>query len=223
MGTAGVFPSGVGEQFEYLWNQVVNLHHKWRFYLDLFDNRDADEVINERLPGSFRIIEECVRTDMVITLYRLNDKAVLFEGKKNEKRNLTLRSLLKQVVVHRPAEVSDLTTQLDDLDSHLNTLKEHRNTNFGHTDRDTALGTRATPPERLERTHIEDSAKMAAAFLNCVEELFGVSPTIFAFSKPLGGGKDLIESARRGWQHQEDEVIKFGVAPRIVWRPQSEA
>lgn len=221
MSTPGAFPAGVAEQFENLWNQVVNLHQKWQFYLDVFDNRVAAEVINDRLPGSFSIIEECVRNDMIITLYRLADVAEVFKGKKNERRNLTLRSLLDQVAVHRPAAVADLTKQLNDLDTNLEAIEEHRNKNVGHNDRDIALGTRATTLPKLERKHIEDSAKMAGAFLNCVAEHFGVAPTRFDVSNPIGDGEELIELVRRGWQHEEDQVLQYGMKPPVRWQPRN--
>ena len=98
------FPPGVAEQFEDLTNQVINLHQKWRFYLDLFDNKDAEEVMNDRLFGSFRIIEECVRHDLIITLYRLADVAETHGGRRT---NLTLRSLLDQVRDHAFEEFFD--------------------------------------------------------------------------------------------------------------------
>jgi hypothetical protein len=218
--TEHLFPSGVHEQFEDLSNQVINLHMKWRFYLDLFDNEEAQEVMNVLLSGSFRIIEESVRCDLIITLYRIADVAVSAEGKKTEKRNLTLRSLLREVKEHIEVQFShQLKCQLDALDAHLELLKEYRNKAVGHNDRETALGTRPVPLRRLERAHVEESAAMIGRFLNSVAACFGIPPTGYAMSHPLGGGRDLVEYLRRGWQHQEDEMIKYGIPTPVRWRP----
>jgi hypothetical protein len=215
MGHERSFPPGVREQFEDLTNQVINLYQKWRFYLDLFDNKDAEEVINDRLSGSFRIIEESVRHDLIITLYRLADVAETHGGRRT---NLTLRSLLDQVRGHAFEEfVADCERQLDALDTHLAPLRERRNRTVGHNDRETALGTRTVLP--LSRAHIEDSAAAIAEFMNRVAMHFDVSPTAYEYSHPIGGGQDLIEVVRRGWQHEADEDLKWGITPPVRWRP----
>lgn len=212
MGDERSFPPGVREQFEDLTNQVINLHIKWRFYLDLFDNKDAEEVMNDRLPGAFRVIEESVRYDLIITLYRLAD-----EAGRGRRTNLTLRSLLDQVREHAFEEFfTDCERQLDALDAHLAPLKERRNRTVGHNDRETALGTRNVLP--LSREHIEGSVAAIAAFMNRIAVHFDVPPTAYEYSHPLGGGQELIEVVRRGWQHEADEDLKWGITPPVRWR-----
>lgn len=215
MGHERSFPPGVREQFENLTNQVINLHQKWRFYLDLFDNTDAEEVMNDRLPGAFRIIEEAVQHDLIITLYRLTDTAG--DG---DRTNLTLRSLIQQVRVHTSEEFfTDCEQQLNTQNAQLVPLNQRRNWTIGHIDRKTALGTRAVLP--LSREHIEGPVAEIAALMNRIARHFEVPPTAYEFSQRLGDGLELIEVVRRGWQHEADEDLKWGITPPIRWRPRS--
>ncbi len=56
-----------------LYDDVVMLHLKWRFYLELFCEPGNAQLLSKQSRAFFQIVEESLRADMLMALCRLSD------------------------------------------------------------------------------------------------------------------------------------------------------
>ena len=56
-----------------LYDDVAMLHLKWRYYRELFQERDNAELLSKLARAFFQTVEESLRADMLMTICRLSD------------------------------------------------------------------------------------------------------------------------------------------------------
>jgi len=85
-------PSALQEKLTAIDNEVVLLHFKWTYLMQLFGKEKNLAVINATAPSIFSVIEEAMFTDILLTLMRLVDPP-----KSTRQNNLSLRSLAADI------------------------------------------------------------------------------------------------------------------------------
>jgi len=81
-------PGALQEKLTAIDNEVVLLHFKWTYLMQLFGKEKHLAVINATAPSISSVIEEAMSTDILLALMRLVDPP-----KSNNQNNLYLRSL----------------------------------------------------------------------------------------------------------------------------------
>src|SRR4029077_4062984 len=83
--SAPPIPSALQEKLTAIDNEVVLLHFKWTYLMQLFGTEKHLAVINAAAPSIFSVIEEAMFADILLTLMRLVDPP-----KSSNQENLSL-------------------------------------------------------------------------------------------------------------------------------------
>src|SRR5262245_3643943 len=66
-------PDNIRGIFTDLCQAVASLYAKWQLYLDLFSSHDEAVVLSQMAVGTFQIMEEALRGDIMMAVCRLGD------------------------------------------------------------------------------------------------------------------------------------------------------
>src|SRR2546430_8861910 len=88
--TNDLIPSDLREIYEPLFNDVCHLHRKWGIFRRLYVSGESIvSLLNGIAPGFFRICEDLLADDIILSISRLVDKKETFG-----KNNLSLEQLV---------------------------------------------------------------------------------------------------------------------------------
>src|SRR5262249_36575732 len=85
-------PAPLKEKLEAIDREVVLLHFKWTYLMQLFGKEERLSVINATAPSIFSVIEEAMFADVLLAIMRLVDLP-----KSSNQPNLSLRSLTAEI------------------------------------------------------------------------------------------------------------------------------
>lgn len=188
-------PESVRAIFQGLYEDLVSLHGKWQFYLDLFNDPETVELLNAVAMGSFQMIEESLRSDMTMSICRLTDPAQSC-GKDN---------LSVNVLVDKLRHIPELATLSQKFHDSCKPVRDYRNKRVGHNDLRAALKPRADPLPNVTRVDIEDILASGAKLINHVYHFYVNGELSF---KPFGfggGGKDLVHWLKDAWERDQED------------------
>jgi len=120
-------PAALREKLDAIDREVVLLHFKWTYLMQLFGKEKHVAIINATAPSIFSVIEKAMFTEILLTLMRLVDSP-----KSKDQANLSLRSLA--------ADISDpaLRDQVQALEIQVRSKSEDakiwRNKKLAHND-----------------------------------------------------------------------------------------
>jgi len=161
-----------------LCKNVAALQYKWDFYLTLFSSKQNFDLWGELgLGSSFHVIEESLRFDITMAIFRLND---------GDGRNLSIANLVKKC-----RNVSELNALFAQFQKACKPIIEHRHTLVGHEDTDTALKPREHPILRVHEKQITMILILAAKILNTIFKHYGSDALDFHIV-PQGGADELL-------------------------------
>ena len=92
MATALPIPAPLKEKLDAVDQEIVLLHFKWTYLMQLFGKEERISVINATAPSIFSIIEEAMFADILLAVMRLVDPP-----KSSNQPNLSLRSLAADI------------------------------------------------------------------------------------------------------------------------------
>ena len=123
-GYAPELPEDIRTVFQDLCQDIAPLHSKWKFYLDLFSNRDTIDLLNDVAPASFQMVEESLRSDIAMSICRLSDPP-----QSCGQDNLSIKTL-----VDKASEVQGIEKLWEDFDSCCKPVRQYRNKLVAHND-----------------------------------------------------------------------------------------
>src|SRR5262249_53865715 len=138
-------PEDIRGVFLDLCQDVASLHAKWQLYLDLFHNKEDTAILSDLARGSFQLIEEALRSDMIMAICRLSDPV-----RSCGKDNLSIA-----VLEPRFGSVPGFDTLLQQFLDECKPVQQYRNKRVGHNDLDTALNPRDNPLPGIGRSKVE--------------------------------------------------------------------
>ena len=191
----------LGEQFCELWQTVAWVNMEWTQFVDLFGSKPSRvELLNQTAPAFFRIVQDSLWKEIVLTIARLTDPAL-----SSGKTNLTLCNLPDLVDDSATREtVSALITQLLVAAKF---CRDWRNRHIAHADLSLALKKSSTPLETASRKQVDETLSLIVDVLNAVERHYADSETYFKGYRPLGGAMSLLyvldDGIRKGAKRRE--------------------
>lgn len=197
MATRGM-PKQLKGIFDHLWQDVVWVHYKWDLFLQLYDKREDVELLNRTAPAVFRVWEDVMLDEIVISICRVTDPATT-----GRKKNLTLDRLGGAI---DGSSYSDLKREfkkgLLDLRPVLKFARDHRNRRIAHVDLATRLNSHPEPLSDLNKRRIENALEAIATLMNLVEGYFQNSATVYKLGIPRGEGRTLIYWLKKGYDQR---------------------
>jgi hypothetical protein len=119
-------PQAVREPFDVLWQEVVNLHHRWDTFKALYFNTRRVDLINAQASSYFGLDQRIWIESIVLGLARVLD---------GTKGTASLRLLVGRMASSGPhGVVPDLEDRLEKLEALGAVIEEHRNARIAHTD-----------------------------------------------------------------------------------------
>jgi hypothetical protein len=180
-------PDDVRPIYQNLCGDLVSLHSKWHLYLDLFSDAETIELLNDAGPATFQMIEESLRSDIIMSIGRLHDPAE--SGKDRE--NLSFAVLVK----HLPAD-QVLSQLLGDFKTSCKPIEKHRNKRVAHNDLSVALQPHDSPLPGINRGIINAVLAAAVKLMEHVYHSYADGGLSFEPDQ-LGDGKSFVGVLRR--------------------------
>lgn len=194
-------PESIREPFEVLWQEVVQLHYRWKVFKQLYFNKRVVELLNEHASGFFGLDQRIWVESIVLGLSRVLD---------DTKGSTSLRVLVKRMSTAGPRElVGDLEQRLSELEAISDAMLEaHRNGRLAHIDaKYHPSGGREEPPP-LEIPKIEQLFTGIAKLMNVVGVGVGHGTTLYSEADALSDGDTLTFALRKA--DRFDELFDYG-------------
>lgn len=177
-------PENIREIFVWLCQDIASLRDKWDFYLGLFKDAERTTLLSDCAGSSFQIIEESLRTDMIMTICRLSDPPKFL----NTNVNLSILRLCRNF------RYENTVKQLGE--AFLEACKPVRllrNKKIGHNDLKTRIEPKKNPMPGISKSRIDKIVNTATNFLNTIYTMYNPDCEL-ALDIPIqiGGAEDLI-------------------------------
>jgi len=193
-------PESVREPFEVLWQEVVQLHFRWKVFKQLYFNTRVVELLNKHASGFFGLDQRIWIESIVLGLSRVLD---------DTKGSTSLRVLVKRMSTAGPHE---LAAELEQRLSELVTISEvmleaHRDGRIAHLDAKfhPSGGKEDLPP--LEIPKIEQLFTGIAKLMNAVGVGVGHGTTLYSAADALSDGDSIVFALRKA--DRFDELFDF--------------
>lgn len=180
-------PKDIREIFMWLCQDVASLFRMWDFYVGLFRKKEVSLLLADYAKSSFVVIEEALRTSMIMAICRLNDPSI-----QQNNKNLSFKRLIdycKDI-----SEIHDLYTEFNKA---CKPFEVYRNKRFGHRDLKTALDYNGNILPGINKNHVDTVLELASKILNSVASYYSDSEFYFTVS-PVGGADSLIFWLKKG-------------------------
>jgi hypothetical protein len=174
-----------------LCRNVATLQYKWDFYRTLFGSKENFDLLHELgLGSSSHIIEESLRFDITMAIFRLND---------GDRRNLSITNLVKKC-----HHVSGIDALFAEFQKACKPINEHRRIMVGHEDSDTILKPRVHRIEPVYEAQINLMLTLAAVILNSILGHYGAEALDFHIVSQ-GGADELLYWLNEGKLRHPDK------------------
>lgn len=208
-------PSPIDEIFQELKTEITWLHGRWIIYRQLFAHSEKRiDLLNECASAFFRIVQDVILDDVLVTLSKLTDPA---HSRKHA--NLSLEQLQKRVEAQGEAQlVATLRKLLDDLHSKCQVIRLHRDKRLAHLDLTRAIQSASNPLPGISRQMIEDAIKLVREYMNTIEIHYTKSETGYEHFIISSDGDALVTVLKYGLRYD-----KLSRDLKISWEDWNEA
>lgn len=200
------------EKFHAIQREVVQLHLKWRYFIQLFGQLNRIAVINLTAPAIFSSIEDAMLADILLTLMRLVDPAKSFKNK----NNLCFMSLvceIKDDVLKKQIELL-----VEDLRDTTKAMKMWRDKKLAHNDLDRCLKLTEILPE-IRVQQIIDSLALTEKIVNLLNgHFFDTSVRCEPYTEK--DGDSLLFYLRYGMECWNEDKAKHDLSRIRKWKEQ---
>jgi len=194
-------PEDIREIFMWLCQDVASLQNKWSFYLELFSSQENTALLSDLAQSSFHIIEESLRDDLTMAIYRMSDPSQS-RGKDNRRKdNLSLETLAL-----RCGAIDSVTDLLEDFKKACKPVRQYRNKRVGHNDLNTTIKPHDNPLPGIGRSQIDRILELASKILNIVYQNF-VDGELFFASIQIGGADALMYWLKMAKEYQAQKKL----------------
>ena len=189
----------LGELYHYLWQELASLYSKWQEFIELFATKpNRIDLMNESSPYFFRIIEDVLWENIVLSIARLTDST-----KSRGKDNLTICKIPDFIIDADFRKDIEAAINIAKKDS--NFCRDWRNRRFAHMDYLSLLNKETNQLEIATRERTENALSSVANVLNKVSDKFNNSTTIFNLSGgTLGNANSLLYYIYYGLKAERD-------------------
>jgi hypothetical protein len=198
--------SELGQAFHQLQNDLVWLHMKWGQYRTLYGTSPQRvEMLNEAAPLLFRIVEDVLWDETLLSIARLTDHPG--EG---TRQRLTVRQLPPLIA---DSNVSQQVFNLvDNAVGKAAFARDWRNRRVAHRDLAHALDPHVMPLAPASRLAVEEALESLREVLNGINRPLRDTTFLFDFDDPIGGAETLLHVLRDGLavRREREAAIREG-------------
>ncbi len=184
----------VKDLYDSIRQDLIRIHANWQIYTKLYAISDESFVtMNNTAPGFFRLIQDVLVDNAVISLSRLTDPA-------SYNSIIRLVKLLKQQVNH--VFYSELQSDLREIESACKEIREHRHKRVAHRVRKDQPPDLREQPQKLPpltRKKINDVMKSLDDLMN---KMLGYFERVEQIFDPVydGGADELLFFLEKGYE-----------------------
>jgi len=191
-------PEEIREIYMWLCQDLASLFVMWNFYLGLFGNKEDLDILTDCARGSFKIIEEALRTSMVMAICRLNDPSFKYNN-----QNLSFERL-----VNKCQDVPEIHKLYTEFKKACKPFEIYRNKRYGHRDLSVVLDYEKDILKGIEKNQVEEVLSLANRIISSVAQFY--TYTDFYFSGPIiGDAKSLLFWLKKGLDCQKAKLEKL--------------
>jgi hypothetical protein len=202
----GQVPTELNDVYEALKEDVSWLHAKWNVFKQLYaTSEETVELLNDSAPVFFRICQDVLADDILLTISRLNDPYRTFG-----KDNLSMERLAAYVDGSKyPDLKAAIEILLVEAQDKCGFARELRNRRIAHSDLTTRLEAEANPLPVAHKQQINDALSALQAVLNKIEMYFEDNTVLYEQAIIAGGGETLVARLRdaRTYRRQRRDIL----------------
>ena len=186
-------PTELTELYDALYQDMSSLHAKWEIFNQLYvTSEETVELLNESAPSFFRICQDMLIDDILLTISRLTDPHQTYN-----RGNLSMERLVAYVDESKYADLRDEIEQLlIEAKSKCRFARELRNRRIAHTDLSTRLQAEANPLPALTEQQIKEAFSALRAIMNKIKMHFEDTSVLYEQVLMPGDGNSLIARLR---------------------------
>lgn len=186
-------PTELAEVYDALKQDVSLLHVKWEVFNQLYATSERTvELLNESAPSFFRICQDMLIDDILLTISRLTDPHQTFN-----RDNLSMERLVAYVDEFKYADLRDEIEQLlIEAKSKCSFAREFRNRRIAHTDLSTRLQAETNPIPAFTKQQIKEALSVLRALMNKIGTYFEDTDVLYEQVLMPGDGNSLIARLR---------------------------
>lgn len=174
-------PAEIRDACADLFDAVVMLHVKWRFYRELFREPEHSRLLSNQTRAFFQIVEESLRSDMLMSICRLSDPSLSFA-----RLNLSF-AILRGKCADLP-KVDNLVTAFQ---AACGNVRLYRNRYVGHNDLESDINLKEELLPGVGPSQMDEILRLAREILRAI---YGHYANVDLTFDPVhaGGARELI-------------------------------
>lgn len=202
-GYNAALPENIREIFAEIVQDVVWLNAKWDFFLELFSSQENTALLHDMALGSFNIIFDSIRNDVLIGICRLSDPE-----KTSRNVNLSLETL-----GNRCLHLDNIEALVKQFKEDCSPVQKMRNKKIAHTDLNTIIHPTDYPLPGISKIQIETILQEASEILNRIYSTYVDGELSFKL-RQVGDGKSLIHWLKTAKDFEEEKLrrLREGIA-----------
>jgi len=163
--------------------EVRDLHFKWKFFEQLFTEKQRFEILKETAPTLFSYIQDLILHDIILGIARLTDPL-----KSSGRENLSFDSILTEINdLPVRTEVSEIILKIK---AKTEAIRVWRNKKLAHNDLAKAIGENPLPPIYI--VELSEALKLTSQILNIIFRRFQDTEVAYADCVTSGDGDSLM-------------------------------
>lgn len=197
-------PPEIDEIYMELFNQVSHLHAKWGIFCQLYaSGSEVVDLLNSSAVGFFRVCQDVLAYDILLTISRLTDPKQTRLGK-NVRDNLSLERLVSSIDSVKYPKLKDEIEQLLTVSKiKCGFVKDLRNKLIAHNDLTTKLQAKVNPLPMPTKQNIEDALESIRNVMNAVPGYFENATVTYQLASMPSDGNTLIARLRHAKMYRE--------------------
>jgi HEPN superfamily AbiU2-like protein len=191
-------PSEIDGIYMPLFHQVTYLHTKWGIFCQLYASGSENiKLLNSSSGGFFRVCQDVLAYDILLTISRLTDPQQTGKGK-NARDNLTLERLSSSIdAIKFPKLKDEIAKLLVESKNKCSFARELRNKLIAHSDLSASLHSRAALISTATKQNIEDAIESIRNVMNTVPSYFENGTVAYQSAEVAAEGNKLIVRLRQ--------------------------
>ncbi len=179
----------LGSFYSALWQEVVQVHQRWREYVELFgDTPGRITLLNEAAPLFFRTVQDALWEATLLHIARLTDPPQSMG--RADKSNLSIRTIPDLIDDEKVKQ--DAVALLSDAMKSSEFCRDWRNRLLAYRDLDLVLDQPVTPLTPASRAMVKDALKAITALMNHVQARYLDSETAYDIGASPRGAISLL-------------------------------
>ncbi len=163
--------------------EVCDLHFKWKFFSQLFADRQRFEILKATAPTLFAYVQDLILHDIILGIARLTDP-----HKSKDRSNLSFDGILAEIADQSlRGEVSEIISKIK---AKAGAIRDWRNKKLAHNDLAKAIEGNPLPPIYI--TDLSEVLKLASQILNIFYTRFQNTEVAYNRCVTSGDGDSLM-------------------------------